>query len=101
MKEKLLAKRLKTALNRTTKRKIESRLEKLKKDYGKTWKINHHWENNDKLVVATAMLKWEAVFTGKTCTVYIDVPPLFRPVLFPFRNRAVKALREEISEIIA
>ncbi|MDP8214355.1 MAG: hypothetical protein RAO92_04580 [Candidatus Euphemobacter frigidus] len=105
MKEKLLAKRLKTPLNRTTKKRIESKLKKLKRDDGKTWKINYHWENSDKensdkLVVATAMLKWEAVFTRKSCTVYIDVPLLLRPMLFPFRNRTVKILTEEISGII-
>lgn len=95
IKEKVITRKVKHELNTNIVKKINKRLDILKKE--STWPVEYSWEKGKrKLKVKTDSLYWDIVFVDHKVDVFVEYSLFLKPFFSQYRKHIVKILNEEI-----
>lgn len=102
MREKLLEKHLKKPLTDVVRIKIEKRLRQLRKDFAKFGEVEYGWnKEKNTLYAKTVNINWIVAFIpDKKVTIWADIPFFIIPFVQPYKDEAVRILKEELKELI-
>ncbi len=101
MREKLLEKSFKKSLDDSLRKKINRKLEKLKKDMQGQWVLTYGWnEGADALFVKIFNLDWTVFFHKKKVAIFVEFPFYLLPFLKQFQKQAIEILEKEVLSLL-